>query len=95
MREPTVKSATPKSQYHLGMAYYMLGEEAPARLALQSAAASLVTFPGQVEARQRLATLSIDPKSADQKTIDSLEKNRPARRPRPHRRLPPGPDRRP
>src|SRR5262249_42640514 len=54
----------PEIQFHLGMAHYMLGEEEPARIALQKAADASADFPGKDEARQRLALLAIDPRAA-------------------------------
>ncbi len=56
--------ADPEIQFHLGSAYYMLGEEAPARLAFQRSTASTGDFPDKEEARRRLALLAIDPQSA-------------------------------
>src|SRR6516225_1667651 len=50
----------PEIQFHTGMAHYMMGEEGPARLALQKAADATADFPGKDEARQRLALLAID-----------------------------------
>jgi len=55
----------PEIQFHVGMAQYMLGEEDPARIALQKAADSTSDFPGKDEARQRLALLAIDPKAGN------------------------------
>ena len=58
-------------QFHLGMAHYMMGDEASARAALQKAADATADFPGKAEARQRLEVLSIEPgavKSADVRT---------------------------
>jgi tetratricopeptide (TPR) repeat protein len=57
----------PAIQFHVGMAHYMLGEEEPARIALQKAADSTADFPGKDkdEARQRLALLAIDPKAGN------------------------------
>jgi len=60
-------------QYHLGMVRYMLGDEEPARRALQQAASSTTDFPGKEEAARRLATLAIDPKTATPKTLADLE----------------------
>src|SRR5262249_20830476 len=51
---------SPEIQFHAGMAHYMLGEEEPARIALQKAADASADFPGKDEARQRLALLAID-----------------------------------
>ena len=47
-------------QFHLGMAYYMMGEEEPARLALQHALQLRNDFPGSDEAKQHLAVLATD-----------------------------------
>jgi tetratricopeptide (TPR) repeat protein len=49
----------PEAQFHVGMAHYMLGEEEPARLALQKAVDAPSDFPGKDEARQRFALLAI------------------------------------
>ena len=62
LRESAGKlSDQPDTQFHLGMAHYMLGEEASARLALQKAADTVKDFPekDRDEARQRLALLAI------------------------------------
>ena len=48
-------------QFHLGMAHYMMGDEAPARAALEKAVNASADFMGKDEARRRLAILSIDP----------------------------------
>ena len=63
----------PEVHYHLGMAHYMMGEEDPARLALQYAL-SKSDFPGKQAAEQRLATLAIDPKTASPSVRADLEK---------------------
>ena len=60
-------------QYHLGMAHYMLGEDAPARIALERAAASKDEFPGKEDARQRLTVLAINAASANQGERNQLE----------------------
>jgi putative PEP-CTERM system TPR-repeat lipoprotein len=52
-------------QFHFGMAQYMLGDEAPARLALKNAADSSTEFAGKDEARRRLALLAINAATAD------------------------------
>ena len=52
-------SDLPEAQFHVGMAHYMLGEEEPARLALQKAVDAPSDFPGKDEARQRLALLAV------------------------------------
>jgi tetratricopeptide (TPR) repeat protein len=60
-------------QFHLGMAHYMLGEEEPARVALQKAADTSADFPGKDEVRQRLALLSIDVKAGNPAVRTELE----------------------
>jgi tetratricopeptide (TPR) repeat protein len=47
-------------QFHLGMTLYMMGEEGPARLALQRAIKIDNDFPGSDEARRGLAILDVD-----------------------------------
>lgn len=47
-------------QYHLGMAQYMIGNEAGAAASLQKAVDSKQEFVGLAEARERLALLRID-----------------------------------
>jgi tetratricopeptide (TPR) repeat protein len=61
-------------QMHLGLAYYMLQEENPARLALQQALASHTDFPGKEMAHQSLANLNVDPATATPAMIQDLEK---------------------
>lgn len=63
----------PEIQYHLGMAYYMLAEEEPARAALQAAVDMEGDFPGKELAREKLALLSLVPTQPDPSTISSLE----------------------
>lgn len=48
----------PEAQFHLGMAYYMLGQQEPARAELQKAVNATADFPDKVEARRRLELLS-------------------------------------
>ena len=58
-------------QFHLGMAHYMMGDEASARAALQKVADASADFPGKAEARRRLEVLSIETgavKSSDVRT---------------------------
>ena len=64
----------PEIQCHLGMIRYALGQEAPARLALQHALEGDKDFPGKDEARRRLAILAIDPKSSAPAIQSLLEK---------------------
>jgi tetratricopeptide (TPR) repeat protein len=61
-------------QFHLGMDQYMLGDEAPAQLALQKAADAGTDFPGKDEARQRLAVLAVDATKPDAAARTELEK---------------------
>jgi tetratricopeptide (TPR) repeat protein len=63
----------PTIQFHLGMAHYMLGEEEPARIALQKAADTSADFPGKDEARQRLALLAIDARAGNPALRTELE----------------------
>jgi tetratricopeptide (TPR) repeat protein len=49
----------PEAQFHVGMAHYMMGEEAPARIALQKAVDSSGGFPAKDEARRRLKLLTM------------------------------------
>lgn len=48
-------------QFHVGMVHYMMGEEEPARTALQRALALPGGFAGSDEAKQRLDILALDP----------------------------------
>ena len=63
----------PESQFHLGMAQYMLGEEEAARVALQKAADASADFPGRDEARRRLALLAIQVGAANAGVRAELE----------------------
>ncbi|HXT11944.1 MAG TPA: tetratricopeptide repeat protein, partial [Candidatus Angelobacter sp.] len=67
-------SGNPEVQLHLGMVRYMMGDEGPARAALQEAANSTEDFPSKDEAAKALAILAIDPKTADAKVQADLEK---------------------
>ena len=59
LQESAAKMAdNPEVQFHLGMTRYMMGEEEPAREALQKAANSDRDFPQKSEARRRLEFLS-------------------------------------
>ena len=64
----------PVLQFHLGMVHYMLGQEEPARVALQKTADASADFPEKNEARQRLSLLAIDPRTADSGARAELEK---------------------
>jgi len=56
--------ADPQVQFHLGMTYAAVGDEAAARLALQRALQLDAGFVGSGAARRELAALAIDPASA-------------------------------
>lgn len=58
-------------QYHLGMAYYAMGQTEPAREALTKALAGEGKFPGKEEAERRLALLSGGEKA--EMSIEQLE----------------------
>jgi tetratricopeptide (TPR) repeat protein len=64
----------PEVQYHLGLTRYMLGQESPARLALQHALDLNKEFRGIDEARRRLALLALDPETAGPEAQTLLEK---------------------
>ena len=61
-------------QFHLGMTHYMLGQEGPARAALERALQLSKAFPGSDEAKQSLSILAIDPTSAGSDARAVLEK---------------------
>jgi tetratricopeptide (TPR) repeat protein len=63
----------PEVEFHLGMTRYMLGQEEPARAALQNAVDAAVDFPGQEEARARLALLAVKPGTAGAGTRADIE----------------------
>ena len=74
LRESTAGlPAEAEVQYHLGMAQYMMGEEAPAQASLQRANHLKPDHPGRSQADRRLAILSLDPSKADAKVIGTLE----------------------
>ena len=60
-------------QFHLGMARYAMGEETPARTALERAVGATESFPGEPEATNCLAILSIDPRTAKAADMARLE----------------------
>jgi tetratricopeptide (TPR) repeat protein len=64
----------PEIQYHLGMVRYMTGEEQPARAAFQRALQLSKDFPGNEDARRRLAVLSIDEQATGTEGRAALEK---------------------
>jgi len=63
----------PEVQYHLGLTHYMLGEEAPARVALQTALQLQPDFPGHREARRCLEVLAVDPAKLNNTQLSQLE----------------------
>jgi len=63
----------PEVQCHLGMAHYMLGQEGLARQSLQFAVSSPVAFSSKDDARQRLAVLSVNPQTATDQDVASLQ----------------------
>ncbi len=67
-------SAEPEVQFHLGMTYYMLGQEERAQAALKRALASGKDFAGKEEAARRLAVLVIDGNTAEPAVAGTLEK---------------------
>jgi tetratricopeptide (TPR) repeat protein len=66
--------AVPEAQFHLGMTYYMMGDEANARTAFQRALQLNEDFPQKSECNQCLAVLAIDVKTAQADTRAWLEK---------------------
>lgn len=67
-------SAEPEVQFHAGMAHYMMGDEEPARVALQHALQLSEKFNGHDECSACLAILAIDPKTAGTDAQTILEK---------------------
>jgi tetratricopeptide (TPR) repeat protein len=63
----------PEVQFHLGMTHYMLGEEEPARLALQKAVDAPADFPAKDQARRRLAMLTSPAGTANAMARTDLE----------------------
>ena len=63
----------PEVQLHLGLAYYMMGEEEPARVCLQRALASHAEFPGKDSLRRRLEILDTDPNHATPAVIQDWQ----------------------
>jgi tetratricopeptide (TPR) repeat protein len=63
----------PEIQYHLGMAYYMLGQEEPAQTFLRRAAQAAKDFPGKANVQRALALLLVDPAKAGPQAIPALK----------------------
>ncbi|MEO6002478.1 MAG: tetratricopeptide repeat protein [Opitutus sp.] len=64
----------PDVQYHLGMSRYMMGLAEPARQSLERAL-ELKNDAAAADIRRRLAVLSIGPKDAGTRVIETLEKH--------------------
>jgi tetratricopeptide (TPR) repeat protein len=74
LQESVAKLPTlPEIQFHLGMTYYMLGEEEPARVALQKAVDAPADFPAKDQARRRLTLLAIPAGTANATVRTQLE----------------------
>ena len=56
--EAAGKSDNPEVQYHLGMAYYMMGNTGSAQSAFQRALSSTADFPNRADAQRRVDLLS-------------------------------------
>jgi len=65
----------PEVQYHLGMAYYMMGQEPQARAALQRAANGQKEYVGKEEAKAKLALLTAPTGDSPEAMLASLEKS--------------------
>jgi tetratricopeptide (TPR) repeat protein len=63
----------PEVQFHLGMAYYMMGQIQAARKALRQAADAQSDFPGKQDAAHRLALLGDGSGKLPELRIDELE----------------------
>ena len=74
LQESAVKlPASAETQYHLGMALYMMGDEARSRPALEAALKLDPNFPGSASARESLGILAIDVGSMDRNHLGNLE----------------------
>jgi tetratricopeptide (TPR) repeat protein len=65
----------PEVQYHLGMMHYMMGNEEPARIALELAVKTTALYPGKDEAERCLAVLSLDTAKPVAELVSLLEKH--------------------
>jgi Flp pilus assembly protein TadD len=75
LRESAAKLyPVPEVQFHLGMTYYTMGDEANAETAFQRALQLNEDFPEKNECNQCLAVLAIDPKTAGADARAWLEK---------------------
>ena len=74
LRESAAKLDTvAEVQYHVGMAAYMMGKEAEARIALAFASRATNDFSGKAFIAPYLAVLNADPSHADTNVISVLE----------------------
>lgn len=67
-------------QYHVGVAHYQMGEEEPAKLALEKALQLKQEFPGLEDAKNRLALLQLETGKAgasDRKVVEAALAARP------------------
>lgn len=60
--------------YHLGVAHYLMGQEEPAREALQRAVDSSQAFTGRDDAVARLTLLAIDPVAIEEAQRDLIDR---------------------
>ena len=75
LRESVAKlDSEPDVQFHLGMTYYMMGDEADARLAFQTALQLSQDFSDRDECKQCLTVLDIGPNATGADTRAWLEK---------------------
>jgi tetratricopeptide (TPR) repeat protein len=63
----------PEVQFHLGLAYYMLGNDNSARQQLLNASSLNGPFPERAECQKYLDIINVDPASADSATRTKLE----------------------
>ena len=66
-------AGVPEIQFHLGMAWYMMGQAEPARLAFQRALASPDPFQGKEEAQRQLGLLGSEPGKPGASSAADLE----------------------
>ena len=63
----------PEVQHHLGMAAYMMGDSAMAKVAFEKAVSSPRDFPGKDEAKRRLELLAGGGASTDAMSVEELQ----------------------
>ena len=64
----------PEVQYHLGLAHYMMGEEGPAKAALERSLAGPGEFRGRAEVSKWLGFLKAESGADDEQVVGLLEK---------------------